>query len=274
VSHWEQSLMPLPIGQAIAFYYYDLQKQQYEILSSYYNVPYLSDARIEGSANSFLTGFQVSSNIDITTYAPPATYLSRIVRYLGFDMEPHDLQWELGPGVIAATDFEAKIIAYDVSLDKDDESESLIITSGGHEIAHIVLKHDRLIEVAKKSVALNVPDEVQRIPRPTRLGSYVVCRRASGAKPRLEFMCDEFMGCLLMPREMVAEFVRDHQEWCFKETATGWAGMAQMMARNFGVNHLAAAVRLTRLNYIGDVAQAGCRVRSIDGWKGSWGKSA
>ena len=274
MSHWEQSLMPLPIGQAIAFYYYDLRKQEYLILSSYYNVPYLSDAKIENSAQSFLNCFQLSSNINVTTYTPPAKYLSRIVRYLGFDMEPHDLQWELGPGVIAATDFKARIIAYDVSLDKDDENETLIITSGSHEIAHIVFQHDRLIDEAKKAVAVNVPEEVHRAQQPVKMGSYIVCRRVSGAKPRLEFMCDEFMGCLLMPREMVAEFVSDHQEWCFKETGTGWAGMAQMMARNFRVSHLTASVRLTRLNYIGDISQAGCRVRSIDGWKGNWIKSA
>lgn len=266
--------MPLPIAQAIAFFYYDLQKQQHKILSSYYNVPYLSDAKIEQAASGFLTGFQVSGNIELTTYAPPAKYFSKIIRYLGFDMEPHDLQWELGPGVIAATDFKARIIAYDVSLDKDDENEGLIITSGGHEIGHVVLKHDRLIEKAKISVTLDVPEEVRRTQQPVKIGSYVVCRRTSGAKPRLEFMCDEFMGCLLMPREMVAEFVRDHHAWCFKQTGTEWRAMAQMMARNFGVNYLAAAVRLTRLGYIQDVSQAGCQVRSIDGWKGSWSKRA
>jgi hypothetical protein len=266
--------MPLPIGQAIAFFYYDFQRQQHKILSSYYNVPYLSGAKIEKLANGFLANFQANTNTTITTYAPPAKYFSKIVRFLGFDMEPHDLQWELGPGVIAATDFKARIIAYDVSLDKDTGSEGLIVTSGGHEIGHIVLRHDRLIEKAKNSVALDLPDELQELQQPIKMGSYVVCRRPSGAKPRLEFMCDEFMGCLLMPCEMVAEFVRDHFDWCFRQTDAEWTGIAQMMARNFGVNYLAAAVRLTRLGYIQDVSQAGCRVRSIDGWKGNWSKSA
>src|SRR5205823_1366910 len=102
---------------------------------------------------------------------------------LGFDMEPRDLQWELGPSVIAATDFEHKIIAYDVSLDKDDQSESLIITSGGHECGHIFLKYYRLIEIARKSVILRIPKEFKSKPLPSKLGSYVVCRRAVGAKP-------------------------------------------------------------------------------------------
>src|SRR5439155_10755862 len=97
--------------------------------------------------------------------------------------------------------------------DKENENESLIITSGGHECGHIVQRHDRLIEIAKKSVALHVPEEFKSRPLPSKLGSYVVCRRMVGAKPRLEFMCDEFMGCLLMPRQMVTEFVNDHNDW-------------------------------------------------------------
>jgi hypothetical protein len=66
---------------------------------------------------------------------------------------------------------------------------------------------------------------------------------------------------------MVAEFVKDYEDWCFRQTGTGWHGLALMMARNFKVNLLTAAVRLTRLRYITDVSEAGCRVRSIEGWK-------
>ena len=259
--------MPLPIGQNIAFFYYDLSKNEYEILSSFFRVPYVSDRAIEQGANRLLYSFQAAGKYRPTTYDPPGTYLSQIVRYLGFDMEPRDLQWELGSSVIAATDFEHKIIAYDVSLDKENDNESLIITSGGHECGHIVHRHDRLIEIARKSVAVRVPEKLKSRPEPSKLGSYVVCRRMVGARPRLEFMCDEFMGCLLMPRDMVAEFVKDHQDWCFRQTGSGWHGLALMMARNFKVNLLTAAVRLTRLHWIPDVSEAGCRVRSIEGWK-------
>jgi hypothetical protein len=259
--------MPLPIGQNIAFFYYDLKKNEHEILSSYFRVPFVSDLAIERSANRLLWNFQAAGKYNPATYDPPGKYLSKIVRYLGFDMEPRNLEWELGTGVIAATDFERKIIVYDVSLDKDDQSESLIITSGGHECGHIFQRHDRLIEIARKSVKLCVPEKFKSRPLPTALGSYVVCRRPVGAKPRLEFICDEFMGCLLMPRQMVAEFVKDHEAWCFGQTGAGWHGLALMMARNFKVNLLTAAVRLTRLHYISDVLDAGCRVRSIEGWK-------
>ena len=267
MSHWEESLIPLPIGQYIAFFYYDLTKTEYEILSSYFRVPYVSDLAIERSANRLLCGFQAAGKYSPTTYDPPVKYLSQIVRHLGFDMEPRDLQWELGPSVIAATDFTHKIIAYDVSLDKDDRSESLIVTSAGHECGHIFRRHDRFIEIARRSVTMHVPEKFKSKALPSKLGSYVVCRRTIGAKPRLEFICDEFMGCLLMPRHMVAEFVRDHEDWCFRQTCSGWHGLALMMARNFKVNLLTAAVRLTRLRYIPDVSEAGCRVRSIEGWK-------
>jgi hypothetical protein len=259
--------MPLPIGQNIAFFYYDLSKQDHEILSTFYRVPYVGDTAIENTVNRLLDSFQITGKYMPTTYDPPANYLSQIVRFLGFDMVPKDLTWELGPGVIAATDFEHKIIAYDVSLDKDDQNECLIITSCGHECGHILLKHDRLIEIARKSVTLHIPKELEKKPLPAKMGSYVVCRRTVGAKPRLEFMCDEFMGCLLMPRKMVAEFVKDHKDWCFRQIGAGWHGLALMMARNFKVNLLTAAVRLTRLHYIPDVSDAGCRVRSIEGWK-------
>jgi hypothetical protein len=161
----------------------------------------------------------------------------------------------------------AKIIAYDVSLDKDDNAESLIVTSGGHEIGHIVNKHDELVQRAKKHVRLSLPSGFKEKHGSPELGSYLVCRRCEGSKPRLEFMCDEFMGCFLMPREMVSAFVKDHWLWCFDETGSGWTGMAQIMARNFKVNPLTASVRLARLNYIHDIAEAGCRVRSIEGWK-------
>lgn len=259
--------MPLPIGQNIAFFYYDITKNEYEILSSYFRVPYVSDLAIEQSASRLLHSFQTAGKYRPTTYDPPGRYLSQIVRHLGFDMEPRDLQWELGSSVIAATDFEHKVIAYDVSLDKENENESLIITSAGHECGHIFQRHDRLIEIARKSVALHVPEEFKSRPLPSKLGSYVVCRRQVGAKPRLEFMCDEFMGYLLMPRHMVAEFVKHHEDWCFRQTGAGWHGLALMMARNFKVNLLTAAVRLTRLHYIPDVSKAGCRIRSIEGWK-------
>jgi len=266
MSHWEELLIPLPIGQFIAFFYYDLTKNEYEILSSYFRVPYVRDLAIEQAADKLLHSFQEAGKYRPTVYDPPGRYLPQIVRYLGFDMEPRDLQWELGSSVIAATDFERKIIAYDVSLDKED-NESLIITSASHECGHIVQRHDQLIEVARKSVALHVPDQFKDKPLPSKLGSYVVCRRLVGAKPRLEFMCDEFMGCLLMPRQMVAAFVKDHEDWCFRQTGTGWHGLAVMLARNFKVNLLTAAVRLTRLHYISDISDAGCRIRSIEGWK-------
>jgi hypothetical protein len=241
MSHWEESLIPLPIGQFIAFFYYDLTTNEYEILSSYFRVPYVSDRAIEQGADRLLYSFQATGKYRPTTYDPPAKYLSQIIRHLGFDMEPRDLQWELGSSVIAATDFERKIIAYDVSLDKDNDNESLIITSGSHECGHIVHRHDRFIEIARKSVALHVPNEFRSKPLPSKLGSYVVCRRPVGAKPRIEFMCDQFMGCLLMPRQMVAEFVKDHKDWCFSETGAGWHGLALIMARNFKVNLLTAA---------------------------------
>lgn len=259
--------MPLPVGQAIAFFYHDPISDRHEILSSYYKVPFLGDVEIEKIVEKLLWDFQARGRYNVSTYDPPGAYLSQLVRYLGYDMEPRDLQWELGANVIAATDFESKIIAYDVSLDKDNDSEALITTSGGHEIAHIVLKHDRLIEKAKKFVTLSESKNNKKPAIPQKLGSYIVCRRMAGAKPRLEFMCDEFMGSLLMPREMVAEFVKDHQDWCFKETGEGWKMLATLMGRNFKVNLLTAAVRLTRLGYIPDISEAGCRVRSIEGWK-------
>jgi hypothetical protein len=259
--------MPLPIGQNIAFFYYDLTKSQYEILSSYFRVPYVSDLAIEKAANRLLHGFESAGKHKPSSYDPPGNYLPQIIRHLGFDLEPRSLQWELGESVIAATDFEHKIIAYDVSLDKDDQNESLIITSAAHECGHIVHRHDRLIEIARKSVTLQMPEVSKNRDLPSKLGSYVVCRRMVGAKPRLEFVCDEFMGCLLMPRSMVAQFVKDHEDWCFTQTSAGWQRLASIMARNFKVNLLTAAVRLTRLRYISDVLDAGCRVRSIEGWK-------
>jgi hypothetical protein len=257
--------MPLPLGQNIAFYYFDPAKNRHEILTSYFRVPYVSDAAIERSADRLLHSFQSGTKYNPTTYDPPGKYLSHIIRHLGFDMEPRSLEWELGPGVIAATDFEKKIIAYDVSLDKDDEGEGLVITCGAHECGHIVQWHDRLIAVARKRVRMSLPQNFNNVP--TKLGSYVVCRRPVGAKPRLEFICDEFMGCLLMPRRMVAEFVEDHRAWCFCESETGWWGLASIMARNFKVSLLAAAVRLTRLGYISDVSEAGCETRSIAEWR-------
>jgi hypothetical protein len=267
MSHWEESLMPLPICQHIAFFYYDPVKNEYQILSSYYRVPYVSDMLIDQAANRLLFEFGAAGKYNPSTYDPPGNYLSRIIRHLGFDLEPRDLQWELGPTVIAATDFDRKIIAYDVSLDKDDENDNLINTSAAHECGHIVHKHDRLIERARKSVVPHIYEDANNRQLPSKLGSYVVCRRMAGARPRLEFMCDEFMGCLLMPRRMVAEFIKDHEDWCFRQTGTGWRGLAQIMARNFKVNLLTAAVRLTRLRYVSDVSEAGCRIRSIEEWR-------
>jgi hypothetical protein len=266
VSHWEQSLMPLPVGQAIAFFYYDLASGRHKILSSYYRVTYIKNKEIEYAADGLIRNFQAAGKYRLSTYDPPGNYLPQIVRYLGYDMEPRDLQWELGPNVIAATDFDSKIIAYDVSLDKDDDSENLIVTSGSHEIGHIILKHDRLIAKAKKTVSLSLPQETKGAEIP-HMGSYLVCRRMTGARPRLEFMCDEFMGCFLMPATMVMEFIEDHRQWCFDETNLGWQKMAQIMSRNFHVNPLTAAVRLTRLGHISDISEAGCRIRSIEEWK-------
>jgi len=69
-----------------------------------------------------------------------------------------------------------------------------------------------------------------------------------------------------MPEEMVAKFVNDHRKWCFRKNGRGWEEIAVYMARNFKVSRLSAAVRLSRLGYIRDVSDAGCRVRSIRGW--------
>jgi hypothetical protein len=96
--------MPLPIGQAIAFFYYDPRTERHEILSSYYKVPYVPDRQIEAAANKLLGEFQAERWVSLSTYDPPAKYLGKIIRFLGFDMEPRDLHWELGPNVIAATE--------------------------------------------------------------------------------------------------------------------------------------------------------------------------
>lgn len=95
----------------------------------------------------------------------------------------------------------------------------------------------------------------------------LVCRNTQGAKPRLEWQADEFMGNFLMPAAMVQTFLRDHWKWCFDSTNLGWRQMAELMARNFRVNRLTAAVRLARLGYIQDVGEAGCWVKSLREWE-------
>lgn len=157
------------------------------------DVPYLSDAEIEGEANMLLHSFEAKYG----TIQTAATPLDEIIEnHLGLGFEITDLGH---PAILGQLDIKANLIRVNTVLDPDEDPRKegrynyTLAHEGGHQVMHrpyaeALMEEDTLFEEEKSE------NEEEK--------NVILCRMEDQRAP-IEIQADKFASFLLLPKQKV-----------------------------------------------------------------------
>lgn len=160
-----------------------------------FDVPYLSDAEIEGEVYMLLKSFEAKYGTIQTTATPLDEILEN---HLGLAIEVCDLGH---PAILGQLDITENVIRINTILDPSTvpDKEGRYNFTGGHEAGHQVL-HRHLVEEMMRNTSFL--DEAEKEPE-----KIILCRTEDKKSP-IEIQADKFSSSLLMPRnKVIAEFL-------------------------------------------------------------------
>jgi len=176
-------------------------------------VPYLTEAEIEKSAESLLDSFNRARR---PILQPPVPLDDEILYFLGLGLHMDDRHARFGVpriagrvDILAALWIEEREIRVDESLDpvENPEVEGRYYFSIGHEIGHWQLHRPQIVATsAEPLLLLEHPSPVVCRSQDLQVGSSKQSygmRQQREARTRMEFQANEFAACLLMPRALV-----------------------------------------------------------------------